>query len=227
MLLHERGGMDLRKRGITEGPARADRPWRPACPTTWIFPNGNFKIGPPVQPTTRTNDEETAMAGFLDRAKEQAQRGLTQGKQKLDDVQAQRAGADLLKSLGAAYLRGAARQRLPAGHAAGPPGRGEPHRDARGRLSARLRSARTADRIGSHAVRRSGSDRGDPGTSSGTRRPRPAAVAACEGGGHGPTHVRGQLPEPAQGGRRSPSSRSATGSITTATTRARGARSTA
>ncbi|MEV0220191.1 hypothetical protein [Streptomyces sp. NPDC050704] len=43
------------------------------------------------------------MAGFLDRAKEQAQRGLTQGKQKLDDVQAQRAGGELLKSLGAAY----------------------------------------------------------------------------------------------------------------------------
>ncbi|MCX3060181.1 hypothetical protein [Streptomyces beihaiensis] len=43
------------------------------------------------------------MAGFLDRAKEQAQRGLTQGKQKLDEVQAQRAGADLLKQLGAAY----------------------------------------------------------------------------------------------------------------------------
>ncbi|MCQ4208399.1 MULTISPECIES: hypothetical protein [Streptomyces] len=43
------------------------------------------------------------MAGFLDRAKEQAQRGLTQGKQKLDDVQAQRAGSDLLKKLGAAY----------------------------------------------------------------------------------------------------------------------------
>ncbi|WP_327697614.1 hypothetical protein [Streptomyces sp. NBC_00459] len=43
------------------------------------------------------------MAGFLDRAKEQAQRGLTQGKQKLDEVQAQRAGGDLLKKLGAAY----------------------------------------------------------------------------------------------------------------------------
>lgn len=43
------------------------------------------------------------MAGFLDRAKEQAQRGLTQGKQKIDEVQAQRAGADLLKRLGAAY----------------------------------------------------------------------------------------------------------------------------
>ncbi|MEV0318644.1 hypothetical protein ACIBKX_19420 [Streptomyces sp. NPDC050658] len=43
------------------------------------------------------------MAGFLDRAKEQAQRGLTQGKQKLDEVQAQRAGNDLLKKLGAAY----------------------------------------------------------------------------------------------------------------------------
>ncbi|MET8133509.1 MULTISPECIES: hypothetical protein [unclassified Streptomyces] len=43
------------------------------------------------------------MAGFMDRAKEQAQRGLTQGKQKLDDVQAQRAGGDLLKRLGSAY----------------------------------------------------------------------------------------------------------------------------
>lgn len=43
------------------------------------------------------------MAGFLDRAKEQAQRGLTQGKQKVDEVQAQRAGNDLLKKLGAAY----------------------------------------------------------------------------------------------------------------------------
>ncbi|WP_030545076.1 hypothetical protein [Streptomyces albus] len=43
------------------------------------------------------------MAGFLDRAKEQAQRGLTQGKQKLDEVQTQRAGADLLKKLGSAY----------------------------------------------------------------------------------------------------------------------------
>ncbi|MET7516320.1 hypothetical protein ABZS88_23110 [Streptomyces sp. NPDC005480] len=43
------------------------------------------------------------MTGFLDRAKEQAQRGLTQGKQKLDEVQAQRAGGDLLKKLGAAY----------------------------------------------------------------------------------------------------------------------------
>ena len=43
------------------------------------------------------------MAGFLDRAKEQAQRGLVQGKQKLDEVQTQRAGSDLLKKLGAAY----------------------------------------------------------------------------------------------------------------------------
>ncbi|MEV3855133.1 hypothetical protein AB0J38_12495 [Streptomyces sp. NPDC050095] len=43
------------------------------------------------------------MAGFLDRAKEQAQRGMAQGKQKLDEVQAQRAGTDLLKKLGAAY----------------------------------------------------------------------------------------------------------------------------
>jgi hypothetical protein len=43
------------------------------------------------------------MAGFLDRAKEQAQRGLTQGKQKIDEVQTQRSGGDLLKKLGAAY----------------------------------------------------------------------------------------------------------------------------
>ncbi|MDH2389125.1 MULTISPECIES: hypothetical protein [Streptomyces] len=43
------------------------------------------------------------MAGFLDRAKEQAQSALNQGKQKVDEVQAQRAGNDLLKRLGAAY----------------------------------------------------------------------------------------------------------------------------
>ncbi|WP_432095015.1 hypothetical protein [Streptomyces sp. bgisy100] len=43
------------------------------------------------------------MSGFLDRAKEQAQRGLHQGKQKIDDVQAQRAGQDLVKRLGEAY----------------------------------------------------------------------------------------------------------------------------
>ncbi|MEU6121507.1 hypothetical protein [Streptomyces sp. NPDC047123] len=43
------------------------------------------------------------MAGFLDRAKEQAQRGINQGKQKLDEVQDKRAGDALLKKLGAAY----------------------------------------------------------------------------------------------------------------------------
>ncbi|MEV5378860.1 MULTISPECIES: hypothetical protein [Streptomyces] len=43
------------------------------------------------------------MAGFLDRAKAQAQDALAQGKQKVDEVQAQRAGGDLLKKLGAAY----------------------------------------------------------------------------------------------------------------------------
>ncbi|PSJ29748.1 hypothetical protein B7P34_05715 [Streptosporangium nondiastaticum] len=43
------------------------------------------------------------MAGFLDRAKAQAQEALSQGKQKVDEVQAQRAGGDLLKKLGAAY----------------------------------------------------------------------------------------------------------------------------
>ncbi|KEF21310.1 hypothetical protein DF18_03845 [Streptomyces rimosus] len=43
------------------------------------------------------------MAGFLDRAKEQAQSALNQGKQKVDEGQQQRAGNDLLKKLGAAY----------------------------------------------------------------------------------------------------------------------------
>ncbi|MDT0378097.1 MULTISPECIES: hypothetical protein [unclassified Streptomyces] len=45
------------------------------------------------------------MAGFLDRAKEQAQRGLAQGKEKMEEVQAQRAGHDLVRKLGAAYYR--------------------------------------------------------------------------------------------------------------------------
>ncbi|MFF8283170.1 hypothetical protein [Streptomyces albus] len=43
------------------------------------------------------------MAGFLDRAKEQAQRSIAQGKEKMEEVQAQRAGNDLLRRLGAAY----------------------------------------------------------------------------------------------------------------------------
>lgn len=43
------------------------------------------------------------MAGFLDRAKEQAQRGLAQGREKVEEVQAQRAGQDLVRRLGAAY----------------------------------------------------------------------------------------------------------------------------
>jgi hypothetical protein len=43
------------------------------------------------------------MAGFLDRAKEQAQRGLAQGKEKMEEVQATRQGGDLLRRLGAAY----------------------------------------------------------------------------------------------------------------------------
>jgi hypothetical protein len=45
------------------------------------------------------------MAGFLDRAKEQAQRGLAQGKEKMEEVQAQRAGSDVVRRLGAAYYR--------------------------------------------------------------------------------------------------------------------------
>ncbi|WP_016907486.1 MULTISPECIES: hypothetical protein [Streptomyces] len=43
------------------------------------------------------------MAGFLDRAKEQAQRGISQGKEKVEEVQAQRAGNELLRALGQAY----------------------------------------------------------------------------------------------------------------------------
>ncbi|BDM72321.1 hypothetical protein HEK616_58080 [Streptomyces nigrescens] len=43
------------------------------------------------------------MSGFLDRAKEQAQSALNQGKQKVEEVQHHRAGSDLLKKLGAAY----------------------------------------------------------------------------------------------------------------------------
>lgn len=45
------------------------------------------------------------MAGFLDRAKEQAQRGLKQGKEKIEEVQEKRAGNDLVRKLGAAYYR--------------------------------------------------------------------------------------------------------------------------
>jgi len=43
------------------------------------------------------------MSSFFDRAKEQAQHGLAQGKQKVDDLQQQREGNTLLKNLGAAY----------------------------------------------------------------------------------------------------------------------------
>ncbi|GAA2578854.1 hypothetical protein ACWCO0_26540 [Streptomyces tubercidicus] len=44
------------------------------------------------------------MSGFLDRAKEQARQGLAQGKQKVDEVQQNRAGTELLRKLGAAYF---------------------------------------------------------------------------------------------------------------------------
>jgi hypothetical protein len=43
------------------------------------------------------------MAGILERAKERAQQGISQGKEKLEEVQAQREGHSLLKKLGAAY----------------------------------------------------------------------------------------------------------------------------
>ncbi|NGN70078.1 hypothetical protein G5C51_40095 [Streptomyces sp. A7024] len=44
------------------------------------------------------------MAGFLDRAKTQAQSALNQGKEKVEEVQSQREGAALLRKLGAAYF---------------------------------------------------------------------------------------------------------------------------
>lgn len=53
--------------------------------------------------TSTQATEGRTMAGFLDKAKEQAQRGLAQGKEKVGEVQAQRAGSDLLRRLGAAY----------------------------------------------------------------------------------------------------------------------------
>jgi hypothetical protein len=40
---------------------------------------------------------------FLAKAKEQAQHGLAQGRQKVDELQQHRAGNDLLRKLGAAY----------------------------------------------------------------------------------------------------------------------------
>jgi len=43
------------------------------------------------------------MAGFMDRAKEQAQNALSQGREKVEEVQAQRAGHDLLRKLGRVY----------------------------------------------------------------------------------------------------------------------------
>ena len=43
------------------------------------------------------------MSGFLDRAKEQAQNAYNQGRGKVEEVQAQRAGNDLLRKLGRAY----------------------------------------------------------------------------------------------------------------------------
>lgn len=44
------------------------------------------------------------MAGFLDRAREQAQTALNQGKDKVGEVQAQREGQALLRRLGLAYF---------------------------------------------------------------------------------------------------------------------------
>ena len=43
------------------------------------------------------------MSDFLAKAKEQARHGIGQGKEKVEELQAQRAGNELLKKLGAAY----------------------------------------------------------------------------------------------------------------------------
>lgn len=43
------------------------------------------------------------MAGFLDRAKDSAQRGIDASRQKAEEVQATRAGKDLARKLGMAY----------------------------------------------------------------------------------------------------------------------------
>jgi hypothetical protein len=43
------------------------------------------------------------MSDFLAKAKEQARHSLGQGKEKVEDLQAQRAGNELLRKLGAAY----------------------------------------------------------------------------------------------------------------------------
>ncbi|MFC7221109.1 hypothetical protein ACFQLX_23545 [Streptomyces polyrhachis] len=43
------------------------------------------------------------MSSFFDKAKEQAQNALNQGKEKIDEVQAQREGGGLLRRLGVAY----------------------------------------------------------------------------------------------------------------------------
>ncbi|WP_165989682.1 hypothetical protein [Streptomyces sp. YIM 98790] len=45
------------------------------------------------------------MSSFMDRARTQAQRGLRQGREKIEEVQTQRTGNDLLRRLGAAYYR--------------------------------------------------------------------------------------------------------------------------
>jgi hypothetical protein len=52
--------------------------------------------------TTKERQARKTMSGFLDRAKNAAQQGVAAGKQKVGDVQVQRAGADLLKKLGTA-----------------------------------------------------------------------------------------------------------------------------
>mgnify|MGYP001188782279 CR=1 FL=1 len=45
------------------------------------------------------------MAGFLDRAREQAQRGLRQGREKVGELQSQWTGQQLVHRLGVAYYR--------------------------------------------------------------------------------------------------------------------------
>ena len=57
--------------------------------------------------TRMDEDGRRHMAGFLDRAKEQAQRGLTQGKQKIDEVLASSRPAAVASRIPMTQLRSA------------------------------------------------------------------------------------------------------------------------
>ncbi|OIV35333.1 hypothetical protein BIV57_22045 [Mangrovactinospora gilvigrisea] len=44
------------------------------------------------------------MSSFMDRAKAKAQQGVAAGREKVEEIQTQRAGQELLRRLGAAYF---------------------------------------------------------------------------------------------------------------------------